>query len=99
MNKLATAVAISTVLSLALAASAIVPPTEAHAQQGKQKGKQAFQAKGKQAFQKKGKEQDHEQFQAQGRELFQAQGCKEAGAKGCQEEHPSNQGRGKGNKP
>ncbi len=99
MNKLAAAIAISVVLSLVLAASAIVPPTEAHAQQGKQKGKKAFQAKGKQAFQKKGKDQDHDQFKAQGRELFQAQGCKQVGAKGCQEEHPSSQGRGKGNKP
>ncbi len=99
MNKLAAAVTISVVLSLVLAASAIVPPTEAHAQQGKQKGKKAFQAKGKQAFQTKGKDEDHEQFKAQGRELFQAQGCKEVGAKGCQEGQPSNQGRGKANKP
>lgn len=99
MTKLAAAVAISMALFLGLAAAVIVPPTEAHAQQGKQKGKKAFQAKGKQAFQKKGKDQDHDQFKAQGRELFQAQGCKEVGAKGCQEEHPSSQGRGKGNKP
>ena len=99
MNKLATAVVISTVLSLALAASAIVPPTEAHAQQGKQKGKQAFQKKGKEPDHEQFKAQGRELFQAQGRELFQAQGCKEAGAKGCQEEHPSSQGRGKANKP